>query len=185
VEGGGVREPGAEFRALRLCATPEGRLAHYTPMAESRRHREFCARRRLLARGSASKSARFNQILKSMRVTRDRLTPAHGTRARAGAAGSASTSAGAARLRKLGRIGALGRSIVPVYGHGRASRGTRAGTQVEAGARYCVMWGAGRGSPQARTCTTNTGVNGLFKNPQDVILPAAAPTMPAEATYYR
>jgi murein DD-endopeptidase MepM/ murein hydrolase activator NlpD len=123
---------------------------------------------------SGFNSARLHPILQRMR--------AHQGIDYAAPMGTPVRAAGDGRIRFAGRKGGYGnlveiehsRSIVTVYGHlSRFAPGTRAGTHVTQGT---VIAYVGRtGLATGPHLHYEYRVNGVFKNPQTVILPAAAP----------
>src|SRR6266436_364745 len=164
---------GREFRAVRY-ADPEGGSHYYTPDGRSL-HRAFLRAPVDFSRVSSGfNSARFHPILQRMR--------AHQGIDYAAPMGTPVRAAGDGRIRFAGRRGGYGnlieiehsRSIVTVYGHlSRFAPGTRAGTHVTQGTviAYVGMTGLATG-PHLHY---EYRVNGVFKNPQTVILPAAEP----------
>src|SRR4029077_10101138 len=164
---------GREFRAVRYN-DPEGGSNYYTPDGRSL-HRAFLRAPVDFTRVSSGfNSARFHPILHRMR--------AHQGIDYAAPMGTPVRAAGDGRIRFAGRRGGYGnlveiehsRSIVTVYGHlQRFAQGTRAGAQVAQGT---VIAYVGRtGLATGPHLHYEYRVNGVFKNPQTVILPAAAP----------
>ena len=164
---------GREFRAVRYT-DPEGGSHYYTPDGRSL-HRAFLRAPVDFTRVSSGfNSARLHPILQRMR--------AHQGIDYAAPMGTPVRAAGDGRIRFAGRKGGYGnlveiehsRSIVTVYGHlSRFAPGTRAGTHVTQGT---VIAYVGRtGLATGPHLHYEYRVNGVFKNPQTVILPAAAP----------
>jgi murein DD-endopeptidase MepM/ murein hydrolase activator NlpD len=164
---------GREFSAVRYT-DPEGGSRYYTPDGRSL-HRAFLRAPVDFSRVSSGfNSARLHPILQRMR--------AHQGIDYAAPMGTPVRAAGDGRIRFAGRRGGYGnlveiehsRSIVTVYGHlSRFAQGTRAGAPVTQGTviAYVGMTGLATG-PHLHY---EYRVNGVFKNPQTVILPAAAP----------
>jgi murein DD-endopeptidase MepM/ murein hydrolase activator NlpD len=164
---------GREFRAVRYT-DPEGGSHYYTPDGKSL-HRAFLRAPVDFTRVSSGfNSARFHPILQRMR--------AHQGIDYAAPMGTPVRAAGDGRIRFAGRKGGYGnlveiehsRSIVTVYGHlSRFAPGTRAGTHVTQGTVIAFVGKTGLATgPHLHY---EYRVNGVFKNPQTVILPAAAP----------
>jgi murein DD-endopeptidase MepM/ murein hydrolase activator NlpD len=164
---------GREFRAVRYT-DPEGGSHYYTPDGRSL-HRAFLRAPVDFTRVSSHfNSARRHPILNRIR--------AHQGVDYAAPMGTPVRAAGDGRIRFAGRRGGYGnlveiehsRSIVTVYGHlSRFAQETRAGAHVTQGTviAYVGMTGLATG-PHLHY---EYRVNGVFKNPQTVILPAAAP----------
>jgi murein DD-endopeptidase MepM/ murein hydrolase activator NlpD len=164
---------GREFRAVRYT-DPQGDSHYYTPDGRSL-HKAFLRTPVEFTRVSSRfNSARLHPILNRIRAHKgvDYAAPI-GTPVRA---------AGDGRIRFAGVKGGYGnlveiehtRSIVTVYGHlSRFARGTRAGAHVTQGEviAYVGMTGLATG-PHLHY---EYRVNGVFKNPQTVTLPAAEP----------
>ena len=164
---------GREFRAVRYT-DPEGGSRYYTPDGKSLYRAFLRAPVDFTRVSSRFNSARLHPILQRMR--------AHQGIDYAAPMGTPVRAAGDGRIRFAGRKGGYGnlveiehsRSIVTVYGHlSRFAPGTRAGTHVTQGTviAYVGMTGLATG-PHLHY---EYRVNGVFKNPQTVILPAAAP----------
>jgi murein DD-endopeptidase MepM/ murein hydrolase activator NlpD len=168
---------GREFRAVRYT-DPDGGSHYYTPDGRSL-HKAFLRAPVEFSRVSSRfNSARLHPILNRIRAHKgvDYAAPI-GTPVRA---------AGDGRIRFAGQKGGYGnvveiehsRSIVTVYGHlSRFAHGTRAGAHVTQGSviAYVGMTGLATG-PHLHY---EYRVNGVFKNPQTVALPAAAPIDPS------
>jgi murein DD-endopeptidase MepM/ murein hydrolase activator NlpD len=164
---------GKEFQAVRYT-DPQGGSHYYTPDGRSL-HRAFLRTPVEFTRVSSRfNSARLHPILNRIRAHKgvDYAAPM-GTPVRAAADG---------RIRFAGRSGGYGnlveiehsKSIVTVYGHlSRFARGTRAGAHVTQGEviAYVGMTGLATG-PHLHY---EYRVNGVFKNPQTVVLPGADP----------
>jgi murein DD-endopeptidase MepM/ murein hydrolase activator NlpD len=164
---------GREFQAVRYT-DPQGDSHYYTPDGRSL-HKAFLRTPVEFTRVSSRfNSARLHPILNRIRAHKgvDYAAPI-GTPVRA---------AGDGRIRFAGVKGGYGnlveiehtRSIVTVYGHlSRFARGTRAGAHVTQGEviAYVGMTGLATG-PHLHY---EYRVNGVFKNPQTVTLPAAEP----------
>ena len=164
---------GREFRAVRFT-DPEGHSNYYTAEGRSL-HKAFLRAPVEFTRVSSRfNSARRHPILNLIRAHKgvDYAAPV-GTPVRA---------AGDGRIRFTGSRGGYGncveiehsRSIVTLYGHlSRFARGTRVGTHVAQGTviAYVGMTGLATG-PHLHY---EYRVDGVFKNPQTVQLPAAAP----------
>src|SRR5882762_8058762 len=164
---------GREFRAVRYT-DPEGGSRYYTPDGRSLYRAFLRAPVDFTRVSSRFNSARLHPILQRMR--------AHQGIDYAAPMGTPVRAAGDGRIRFAGRKGGYGnlveiehsRSIVTVYGHlSRFAPATRAGTHVTQGTviAYVGMTGLATG-PHLHY---EYRVNGVFKNPQTVILPAAAP----------
>jgi murein DD-endopeptidase MepM/ murein hydrolase activator NlpD len=167
---------GREYRAVRYT-DPEGGSHYYTPEGRSL-HKAFLRAPVEFTRVSSRfNSARFHPILNRIRAHKgvDYAAPI-GTPVRA---------AGDGRIRFAGWQGGYGnvveiehsRSIVTVYGHlSRFAHGTHAGVHVTQGTviAYVGMTGLATG-PHLHY---EYRVNGVFKNPQTVGLPAAEPIDP-------
>jgi len=164
---------GREFRAVRFT-DPEGHSNYYTPEGRSL-HKAFLRAPVEFTRVSSRfNSARHHPILNLIR--------AHKGVDYAAPIGTPVHAAGDGRIRFAGNRGGYGncveiehsRSIVTLYGHlSRFARGTRAGAHVAQGAviAYVGMTGLATG-PHLHY---EYRVDGVFKNPQTVQLPAAAP----------
>jgi murein DD-endopeptidase MepM/ murein hydrolase activator NlpD len=164
---------GREFRAVRY-SEPDGHAHYYTPDGRSL-HKAFLRTPVEFTRVSSHfNSARYHPILNLIR--------AHKGVDYAAPIGTPVHAAGDGRVLFAGWRGGYGncveiehsRSIVTLYGHlSRFARGTRAGTHVTQGTviAYVGMTGLATG-PHLHY---EYRVNGVFKNPQTVSLPAAAP----------
>jgi len=164
---------GRTFRAVRYT-DPDGHAHYYTPEGRSL-HKAFLRAPVEFTRVSSRfNSARHHPILNLIR--------AHKGVDYAAPIGTPVHAAGDGSIRVAGLLGGYGncveiehsRSIVTVYGHlSRFARGIRAGTHVAQGAviGYVGMTGLATG-PHLHY---EYRVNGVFKNPQTVSLPAAAP----------
>ncbi|HEY1874049.1 MAG TPA: peptidoglycan DD-metalloendopeptidase family protein [Steroidobacteraceae bacterium] len=164
---------GREFRAVRFT-DPEGHSSYYTPEGRSL-HKAFLRAPVEFTRVSSRfNSARHHPILNLIR--------AHKGVDYAAPIGTPVHAAGDGRIRFAGSRGGYGncveiehsRSIVTLYGHlSRFARGTRAGAHVAQGTviAYVGMTGLATG-PHLHY---EYRVDGVFKNPQTVQLPAAAP----------
>jgi murein DD-endopeptidase MepM/ murein hydrolase activator NlpD len=164
---------GHEYRAVRYTDA-DGGTHYYTPEGKSL-HKAFLRAPVEFTRVSSRfNSARHHPILNLIRAHKgvDYAAPI-GTPVRA---------AGDGRIRFAGLKGGYGNlveiehssSIVTVYGHlSRFARGMHAGTHVNQGAviAYVGMTGLATG-PHLHY---EYRVNGVFKNPQTVVLPGAAP----------
>jgi murein DD-endopeptidase MepM/ murein hydrolase activator NlpD len=164
---------GHEYRAVRYTDA-DGGTHYYTPEGKSL-HKAFLRAPVEFTRVSSRfNSARFHPILNRIRAHKgvDYAAPI-GTPVRA---------AGDGRIRFAGVMGGYGnvvelehsRSIVTVYGHlSRFARGTHTGVHVTQGTviAYVGMTGLATG-PHLHY---EYRVNGIFKNPQTVVLPGAAP----------
>jgi murein DD-endopeptidase MepM/ murein hydrolase activator NlpD len=164
---------GREFRAVRFT-DPQGHSNYYTPEGRGL-HKAFLRAPVEFTRVSSRfNSARHHPILNLIR--------AHKGVDYAAPIGTPVHAAGDGRIRFAGNRGGYGncveiehsRSIVTLYGHlSRFARGTRAGAHVAQGTviAYVGMTGLATG-PHLHY---EYRVNGLYKNPQTVQLPAAAP----------
>jgi len=164
---------GREFRAVRFT-DPEGHSNYYNPEGRSL-HKAFLRAPVEFTRVSSRfNSARHHPILNLIR--------AHKGVDYAAPIGTPVHAAGDGRIRFAGNRGGYGncveiehsRSIVTLYGHlSRFARGTRAGAHVAQGTviAYVGMTGLATG-PHLHY---EYRVNGMFRNPQTVQLPAAAP----------
>jgi murein DD-endopeptidase MepM/ murein hydrolase activator NlpD len=164
---------GKEFQAVRYT-DPQGGSHYYTPDGRSL-HKAFLRAPVEFTRVSSRfNSARFHPILNRIR--------AHQGVDYAAPMGTPVRAAGDGRIRFAGVKGGYGnlveiehsKSIVTVYGHlSRFARGTRAGAHVTQGEviAYVGMTGLATG-PHLHY---EYRVNGVFKNPQTVVLPAAEP----------
>jgi murein DD-endopeptidase MepM/ murein hydrolase activator NlpD len=164
---------GREFRAVRYT-DPDGGSHYYTPDGRSL-HKAFLRAPVEFSRVSSHfNSARFHPILHRMRAHRgvDYAAPV----------GTPVHAAGDGRVRFAGSMGGYGnlleiehsRSIVTVYGHlSRFAHGIQPGAHVTQGTviAYVGMTGLATG-PHLHY---EYRVNGVFKNPQTVDLPGAAP----------
>jgi murein DD-endopeptidase MepM/ murein hydrolase activator NlpD len=167
---------GREFRAVRY-SDPEGHAQYYTPDGRSL-HRAFLRTPVEFTRVSSRfNSARLHPILNRIR--------AHQGVDYAAPVGTPVHAAGDGRVRFAGVLGGYGnvveiehsRSIVTVYGHlSRFARGIHGGARVTQGSTiaYVGMTGLATG-PHLHY---EYRVNGVFKNPQTVALPPAAPIDP-------
>ena len=168
---------GREYRAVRYT-DPGGGTSYYTPEGRSM-HRAFLRAPLEFSRVSSRfNSARLHPILNRIRAHKgvDYAAPT-GTPVRA---------AGDGVIRYAGVMGGYGNvveiahshSITTVYGHlARFAHGTRTGAHVTQGTviAYVGMTGLATG-PHLHY---EYRVNGVFKNPQTVALPAAEPINPA------
>jgi murein DD-endopeptidase MepM/ murein hydrolase activator NlpD len=164
---------GRAYRAVRFT-DPEGHSNYYTPEGRSL-HKAFLRTPVEFTRVSSRfNSARHHPILNLIR--------AHKGVDYAAPIGTPVHAAGDGRIRFAGSRGGYGncveiehsRSIVTLYGHlSRFARGTRTGMHVAQGTviAYVGMTGLATG-PHLHY---EYRVNGVFKNPQTVQLPAAAP----------
>ncbi len=164
---------GREFRAVRYT-DPEGGSHYYTPEGRSL-HKAFLRAPVDFTRVSSRfNSARWHPILNRIR--------AHQGVDYAAPLGTPVRAAGDGRIRFAGRKGGYGNlveiehssSVMTVYGHlSRFAKETRVGTHVTQGKviAYVGMTGLATG-PHLHY---EYRVNGVFKNPQTVILPGAAP----------
>ena len=164
---------GHEYRAVRYT-DPDGSTHYYTPDGKSL-HKAFLRAPVAFSRVSSRfNSARYHPILNLIRAHKgvDYAAPI-GTPVRA---------AGDGRIRFAGVKGGYGnvveiehsRSIVTVYGHlSHFAHGTHVGAHVTQGSviAYVGMTGLATG-PHLHY---EYRVNGLFKNPQTVVLPGADP----------
>lgn len=164
---------GHEYRAVRYT-DPDGGTHYYTPDGRSL-HKAFLRAPVAFSRVSSRfNSARYHPILNLIRAHKgvDYAAPI-GTPVRA---------AGDGRIRFAGVKGGYGnvveiehsRSIVTVYGHlSRFAHGIHSGAHVTQGSviAYVGMTGLATG-PHLHY---EYRVNGVFKNPQTVVLPGAAP----------
>ena len=164
---------GREFRAVRYT-DPEGGSRYYTPNGRSLYRAFLRAPVDFTRVSSRFNSARRHPILNRIR--------AHQGVDYAAPLGTPVRAAGDGRIRFAGRKGGYGNlveiehssSIVTVYGHlSRFAKETRLGAHVTQGTviAYVGMTGLATG-PHLHY---EYRVNGVFKNPQTVILPAAAP----------
>jgi len=164
---------GHAYRAVRY-ADPEGHFHYYTPDGRSL-HKAFLRAPVEFSRVSSRfNSARYHPILNMIR--------AHKGVDYAAPVGTPVHAAGDGRIVFAGRMGGYGNcveiehstSIVTLYGHlSRFARGTHVGAHVAQGTvvAYVGMTGLATG-PHLHY---EYRVNGVFKNPQTVALPAAAP----------
>jgi murein DD-endopeptidase MepM/ murein hydrolase activator NlpD len=164
---------GREFRAVRYT-DPEGGSHYYTPDGKSL-HKAFLRAPVEFTRiSSGFNAARFHPILHRIR--------AHKGIDYAAPIGTPVHAAGDGRIRFAGWMGGYGNlveiehssSVVTVYGHlSRFAQGTRVGAHVTQGTviAYVGMTGLATG-PHLHY---EYRVNGVFKNPATVELPAAAP----------
>ena len=164
---------GRAYRAVRYV-DPEGGAHYFTPDGRSVQ-KEFLRTPVEFTRVSSRfNSARRHPILNRIR--------AHQGVDYAAPTGTPVRAAGDGRVRFAGRKGGYGnvveiehsRSVVTVYGHlSRFAQGTHAGARVTQGAviAYVGMTGLATG-PHLHY---EYRVNGVFKNPQTVDLPSAAP----------
>ncbi len=164
---------GREYRAVRYT-DPSGVSSYYAPDGRSMRKAFLRAPLEFSRVSSGFNSARMHPILNRIRAHKgvDYAAPV-GTPVRA---------AGDGVVRFAGVMGGYGNlveiehthSITTVYGHlARFARGMRGGTHVTQGTviAYVGMTGLATG-PHLHY---EYRVNGVFKNPQTVVLPAAAP----------
>ncbi len=164
---------GREYRAVRYT-DPSGVTSYYTPDGRSMRKAFLRAPLEFSRVSSGFNSARMHPILNRIRAHKgvDYAAPI-GTPVRA---------AGDGVIRFAGVMGGYGNlieiehthSITTVYGHlSRFAHGMRPGTRVTQGTviAYVGMTGLATG-PHLHY---EYRVNGVFKNPQTVVLPAAAP----------
>ena len=164
---------GHAYRAVRY-ADPEGHFHYYTPDGRSL-HKAFLRAPVEFTRVSSRfNSARYHPILNMIR--------AHKGVDYAAPVGTPVHAAGDGRIVFAGRMGGYGNcveiehstSIVTLYGHlSRFAHGTHVGAHVAQGTviAYVGMTGLATG-PHLHY---EYRVNGIFKNPQTVALPAAAP----------
>ena len=164
---------GREFRAVRYT-DPDGGSHYYTPEGKSL-HREFLRAPVEFTRVSSRfNSARLHPILNTIR--------AHKGVDYAAPIGTPVHAAGDGRILYAGVMGGYGNvveiqhsaSVMTVYGHlSRFAKGTRPGEHVTQGTviAYVGMTGLATG-PHLHY---EYRVNGVFKNPQTVVLPGAAP----------
>ena len=167
---------GREYRAVRYT-DPDGAAHYYTPDGRSM-HKAFLRAPVEFTRVSSRfNSARYHPILHRIR--------AHHGIDYAAPTGTPVKAAGDGRIRFAGVMGGYGnlveiehsRSVVTVYGHlSRFAQGTRVGAHVTQGTviAYVGMTGLATG-PHLHY---EYRVNGVFKNPQTVNLPEAAPIDP-------
>ncbi|HXY96802.1 MAG TPA: peptidoglycan DD-metalloendopeptidase family protein, partial [Steroidobacteraceae bacterium] len=174
---------GREYRAVRYT-DPVGNASYYAPDGRSMRKAFLRAPLEFSRVSSGFNSARMHPILNRIRAHKgvDYAAPV-GTPVRA---------AGDGVIRFAGVMGGYGNlieiqhthSITTVYGHlSRFARGMRPGTHVTQGAviAYVGMTGLATG-PHLHY---EYRVNGVFKNPQTVVLPSAAPIDPALSADFR
>jgi murein DD-endopeptidase MepM/ murein hydrolase activator NlpD len=164
---------GREYRAVRYV-DPEGSSHYYSPDGRSL-HKAFLRAPVDFTRVSSRfNSARRHPILNRIRAHKgvDYAAPT-GTPVRA---------AGDGRVRFVGRMGGYGNlveiehssSVVTVYGHlSRFARGTRPGAHVTQGT--VIAYVGQTGLATGPHLHYEYRVNGVFKNPQTVALPSAAP----------
>jgi murein DD-endopeptidase MepM/ murein hydrolase activator NlpD len=164
---------GRTYRAVRYT-DPEGHSHYYTPAGRSL-HKAFLRAPVEFTRVSSRfNSARYHPILNLIR--------AHKGVDYAAPIGTPVHAAGDGRILFAGRLGGYGncveiehsRSIMTVYGHlSRFAHGTHVGAHVTQGTviAYVGMTGLATG-PHLHY---EYRVNGVFKNPQTVSLPAAEP----------
>jgi len=164
---------GRTYRAVRYT-DPEGHSHYYTPDGRSL-HKAFLRAPVEFSRVSSRfNSARYHPILNLIR--------AHKGVDYAAPVGTPVHAAGDGRILFAGRLGGYGncveiehsRSIVTLYGHlSRFAHGTHVGAHVAQGSviAYVGMTGLATG-PHLHY---EYRVNGVFKNPQTVSLPASAP----------
>jgi murein DD-endopeptidase MepM/ murein hydrolase activator NlpD len=164
---------GREFRAVRYT-DPEGGSHYYTPDGRGLQKAFLRAPVDFTRVSSRFNTARAHPILNRIR--------AHQGVDYAAPMGTPVRAAGDGRIRFAGRKGGYGnlveiehsRSVVTVYGHlARFSKETRVGAPVTQGTviAYVGMTGLATG-PHLHY---EYRVNGVFKNPQTVVLPGAAP----------
>jgi murein DD-endopeptidase MepM/ murein hydrolase activator NlpD len=164
---------GHEYRAVRY-SDPSGATSYYTPDGRSMRRAFLRAPLEFSRVSSGFNTARMHPILNRIRAHKgvDYAAPI-GTPVRA---------AGDGTIRFAGVMGGYGNlveiehthSITTVYGHlSRFAHGIHPGTRVTQGTviAYVGMTGLATG-PHLHY---EYRVNGIFKNPQTVPLPAAAP----------
>src|SRR5215472_5366587 len=174
---------GREYRAVRYT-DPSGVTSYYAPDGRSMRKEFLRAPLEFSRVSSGFNTARMHPILSRIRAHKgvDYAAPV-GTPVRA---------AGDGVIRFAGVMGGYGNlveiqhthSITTVYGHlSRFARGMRPGARVTQGAviAYVGMTGLATG-PHLHY---EYRVNGVFKNPQTVVLPAAAPINPALSADFR
>lgn len=162
---------GREFRAVRY-ADPTGAVHYYTPDGRSLQRAFLRAPVEFTRISSRFNSARWHPLLHRIR--------AHQGVDYAAPVGTPVRAAGDGRIRFAGRRGGYGnvveiehtRSIVTVYGHlSRFAHGTRVGEHVAQGT---VIAYVGRtGLATGPHLHYEYRVNGVFKNPQTVVLPGA------------
>jgi murein DD-endopeptidase MepM/ murein hydrolase activator NlpD len=167
---------GHEYRAVRYT-DPDGHSGYYSPDGRSL-HKEFLRAPLEFTRVSSGfNTARMHPILNRIR--------AHKGVDYAAPIGTPVKAAGDGVIRFAGKNGGYGnmveiqhsRSITTVYGHlSRFARGTHPGAHVTQGEiiAYVGMTGLATG-PHLHY---EYRVNGVFKNPQTVVLPGAAPLDP-------
>jgi murein DD-endopeptidase MepM/ murein hydrolase activator NlpD len=167
---------GREFRAVRYT-DPDGQTHYYAPDGRSM-HKAFLRAPVEFTRVSSRfNSSRLHPILNRIR--------AHKGVDYAAPIGTPVKAAGDGRVLFAGVKGGYGnvveiehsRSVMTVYGHlSRFAHGTHAGAHVTQGTviAYVGMTGLATG-PHLHY---EYRVNGVFKNPQTVILPSAAPIDP-------
>jgi len=164
---------GREFRAVRYT-DPEGGSHYYTPDGRSLHKALLRAPVDFTRVSSRFNSARRHPILNRIR--------AHQGVDYAAPMGTPVRAAGDGRVRFAGRKGGYGNlveiehsaSVVTVYGHlSRFAKETRVGAHVTQGTviAYVGMTGLATG-PHLHY---EYRVNGVFKNPQTVVLPGAPP----------
>jgi murein DD-endopeptidase MepM/ murein hydrolase activator NlpD len=164
---------GREYRAVRYT-DPDGGTHFYTPEGRSVQKAFLRAPVEFTRVSSRFNSARMHPILNRIR--------AHKGVDYAAPIGTPVHAAGDGRIRFAGVMGGYGnvveiehsRSVVTVYGHlSRFASGTHTGGQVRQGQviAYVGMTGLATG-PHLHY---EYRVNGIFKNPQTVALPGAAP----------
>lgn len=174
---------GLEYRALRYT-DPSGVTSYYAPDGRSMRREFLRAPLEFTRVSSGFNNARMHPILNRIRAHKgvDYAAPI-GTPVRA---------AGDGVIRFAGVMGGYGNlveiqhthSITTVYGHlSRFAHAMRAGTHVTQGTviAYVGMTGLATG-PHLHY---EYRVNGVFKNPQTVVLPSAAPISPTYAADFR
>jgi murein DD-endopeptidase MepM/ murein hydrolase activator NlpD len=176
IEAAEFANQGREFRAVRYT-DPEGNSHYYAPDGRSM-HKAFLRAPVEFTRVSSHfNSARMHPILNRIR--------AHKGVDYAAPIGTPVKAAGDGRIRYAGVMGGYGNvveiehssSIMTVYGHlSRFAHGTRVGAHVAQGTviAYVGMTGLATG-PHLHY---EYRVNGMFKNPQTVVLPSAAPIDP-------
>jgi murein DD-endopeptidase MepM/ murein hydrolase activator NlpD len=164
---------GREFRAVRYT-DPDGGTHYYSPDGKSVEKAFLRAPVEFTRVSSRFNSARLHPILNTIR--------AHKGVDYAAPIGTPVHAAGEGRIRFAGVMGGYGnlveiehsRSVVTVYGHlSRFAPGTRVGAHVIQGQviAYVGMTGLATG-PHLHY---EYRVNGVFKNPQTVVLPGAEP----------
>jgi murein DD-endopeptidase MepM/ murein hydrolase activator NlpD len=173
IEAAEFTNQGRAFRAVRY-SDPEGHAHYYTPDGRSLQKEFLRAPVEFTRVSSRFNSARLHPILNTIR--------AHKGVDYAAPIGTPVHAAGDGRIRYAGVMGGYGnvveiehsRSITTVYGHlSRFAHGIHSGSYVQQGTviAYVGMTGLATG-PHLHY---EYRVNGVFKNPQTVQLPGAAP----------